>query len=135
MVFFRASYWTGTRQIEKSWVKWFGYFPYKIPSNYINLNPLLRPHVKKTTSVVCRGYFIYMAARRYKFSLRVLKIFHKCSGPSEWVKYFSAQEDKFCISKQPWNVLTIYWIYNNDIPNLFTLLIVFMLGKTRFILK
>ena len=106
-LFFRASYWTGTRQIEKSWVKWFGYFPHKIPSNYITVNPLLRPHVKKTTSVVYRGYFVYMAARRYKFSLRVLKIFHKCSGPSEWVKYFSAQEDKFCISKQPWNVLTI----------------------------
>ena len=52
-----------------------------------------------------RGY--NMAAQRYdrNFSSSVKKSF-TIEG-SESVKYFSTQEEKFCISKQPCNVLFI----------------------------
>ena len=40
-----------------------------------------------------------MAAQRYEISLRVLNYF--VSEHSEQVKYFSAREEKFLISKRP----------------------------------
>ena len=46
-----------------------------------------------------------MAAQRYKISLRVLKnISRVCS---ERVKYFSTREEKFGISKLPYNILLL----------------------------
>ena len=64
-----------------------------------------------------------MAARRYdqNFSSSVEKSF--TSEGSEQVKYFSTQEEKFCISKRPCNVLLIYYININEIPNHFTLIL------------
>ena len=38
------------------------------------------------------------------------------------MKYFSTREEKFCISKQPCNVLFIIFISTNEIPNHFTLI-------------
>ena len=48
-----------------------------------------------------------MAARRYEISLRVLENKYLTSECSERVKYFSMREERFRISKQPFNVLFI----------------------------
>ena len=45
------------------------------------------------------------------------------SERSERVKYFSTLEEKFCISKQPCNVLFIIYTYTNELPNHFTLIV------------
>ena len=69
--------------------------------------------------VINRGYILHGCAEIQNFSSSVEKYF--TSECSEQVKYFSAQEDKFCISKQPCNVLlTFYYTNTNEIPNHFT---------------
>ena len=47
-----------------------------------------------------------MAAQEYEISLRVLKNISRVSAANE-SNIFSTQEEKFCISKQPCNVLFI----------------------------
>ena len=54
---------------------------------------------------------VYMYIKRILHDLMVIQNFsasiekYFTSGRSKWVKYFSAQEEKFHISKQPFNVL------------------------------
>ena len=54
----------------------------------------------------CRNRGYYRAARRYKISLWVLRNISRVSAANKW-NIFSTHEEKFCISKQPCNILFI----------------------------
>ena len=55
-----------------------------------------------------RGY--YMATQRYEISLLMLKNISLVRCTSSLVKYFLTWEEKFCISKQQCNILSIILI-------------------------
>ena len=61
--------------------------------------------VSTITSLINRGY--YMAARRYEISLRVLRNISRVRAANDAREIFFQHEEKFRISKRPYNVLFI----------------------------
>ena len=72
---------------------------------------------KQDGRTIQRRYCI--AAWRYEISLLMLKKYFT-SERSETSEIFSTLTEKFHISKQPRNVVLIYYINTNEIPNHFT---------------